>query len=108
MHSQKRLLAFLRSNVAIVLGGRGCFISEIILLDFHRFPNLGHGPPHEAAAVVVLDVLREVMIQPRHRNLPLGRLLSEQSGRVGVLWNAREVRFREGGGKDAACCLLFF
>lgn len=65
--------------------------SEVVLLDFHRFPSLDHGPPHEHAAKVVLDVLRDVMIEPKHRNMPLGRLLKQQTGRVAVLWNAREV-----------------
>ena len=64
--------------------------SEIVLLDFHRFPDLGHGPPHEKAAMVVVDVLNDVMIDPKHRHQPFGKLLN-QKGRVAVLWNANEV-----------------
>lgn len=66
--------------------------SELVLLDFHRFPGLGHGPPHEKAAAVVLSVLDGVMIDPKFRNKPFGQLMSEQKGRVAVLWNAVEVR----------------
>lgn len=66
--------------------------SELVLLDFHRFPGLGHGPPHEKAAAVVLSVLDGVMIEPKLRNKPFGQLMSEQTGRVAVLWNAVEVR----------------
>ena len=66
--------------------------SELVLLDFHRFPGLGHGPPHEKAARVVLSVLDGVMIEPKFRNKPFGKLMSEQTGRVAVLWNAVEVR----------------
>lgn len=65
-------------------------ISEIVLLDFHRFPGLGHGPPHEAAARVVMDVLESVMIDPRYRHQPFGKILN-QKGRVAILWNAQEV-----------------
>ena len=65
-------------------------ISEIVLLDFHRFPGLGHGPPHEAAARVVMDVLEGVMIDPKYRHQPFGKILN-QKGRVAVLWNAQEV-----------------
>lgn len=66
--------------------------SELVLLDFHRFPGLEHGPPHEKAAAVVLRVLDGVMIEPKFRNKPFGKLMSEQTGRVAVLWNAVEVR----------------
>lgn len=66
--------------------------SELVLLDFHRFPGLGNGPPHEKAAAVVLNVLDGVMIEPKFRNKPFGKLMSEQTGRVAVLWNAVEVR----------------
>lgn len=70
-----------------------CFpCSEIVLLDFHRFPGLGHGPPHEKAAEVVLETLDGVMIHPKHRKLDFGKLLNQQPGRVAVLWNAVEVR----------------
>lgn len=65
-------------------------VSEIVLLDFHRFPGLGHGPPHEKAAMVVMDVLEGVMIDPRYRHQPFGKILN-QKGRVAVLWNAQEV-----------------
>lgn len=65
--------------------------SEIVLLDFHRFPGLGHGPPHEKAANVVLETLRDVMILPKFRNQPFDKLM-DQPGRVAVLWNAVEVR----------------
>lgn len=68
------------------------FCSELVLLDFHRFPGLGHGPPHEKSAAVVLKVLDGVMIEPKYRNKPFGKLMSEQTGRVAVLWNAVEVR----------------
>lgn len=61
--------------------------SELVLLDFHRFPGLGHGPPHEKAAEVVLDVLGgDVMVHPKFRNVPFGRIMSQQKGRVAVLW----------------------
>lgn len=65
--------------------------SELVLLDFHRFPGLGHGPPHEKTAAVVVRVLDGVMIEPKFRNKPFGQLMSEQTGRVAVLWNANEV-----------------
>ncbi|CAM9942156.1 unnamed protein product, partial [Laminaria digitata] len=66
--------------------------TEVVLLDFHRFPGLDHGPPHEKAAKVVLEALEGVMIHPKHRNLPFRKLVANQTGRVGVLWNAKEVR----------------
>ncbi|CAN0232871.1 unnamed protein product, partial [Ectocarpus sp. 13 AM-2016] len=68
---------------------------ELVLLDFHRFPGLGHGAPHEKAAAVVLSVLggeEPVMIHPKFRHLPFGRIMSQQKGRVGILWNAVEAR----------------
>lgn len=61
------------------------------MLDFHRFPGLGHGAPHEKAAKVVLETLGDEMIHPKHRNLPFGKLVSNQRGRIAVLWNAVEV-----------------
>lgn len=69
---------------------------EVVLLDFHRFPGLDHGPPHEKAATVVLETLEGVMIQPKHRNLPFRKLMANQTGRIGVLWNAKEVCARAG------------
>lgn len=32
-----------------------------------------------------------VMIHPKFRHMPFGRIMSQQKGRVGVLWNAVEV-----------------
>lgn len=79
-------------------GVRGSDInSELVLLDFHRFPGLGHGPPHEKAAAVVMQVLGRdegVMVLPKFRNMPFGKLMNQQKGRVAVLWNAVEVRAR--------------
>lgn len=77
---------------------------EVVLLDFHRFPGLDHGPPHEKAAKVVLETLEDVMIHPKHRNLPFRKLMANQTGRVGVLWNAKEVRRGAGGGGAVSCC----
>lgn len=35
-----------------------------------------------------------VMVLPKFRNMPFGKLMSQQKGRVGVLWNAVEVCVR--------------
>ncbi|CAN0485009.1 unnamed protein product, partial [Ectocarpus sp. 12 AP-2014] len=95
VHDKHRTSLSLRKALECVKGFVQAHPSELVLLDFHRFPGLGHGAPHEKAAAVVLSVLggeEPVMIHPKFRHLPFGRIMSQQKGRVGILWNAVEAR----------------
>ncbi|CAN0208596.1 unnamed protein product, partial [Ectocarpus fasciculatus] len=95
VHDKYRTSLSLRKALECVKGFVQAHPSELVLLDFHRFPGLGHGAPHEKAAAVVLSVLggdEPVMIHPKFRHMPFARIMSQQKGRVGVLWNAVEAR----------------
>ncbi|CBN77702.1 conserved unknown protein [Ectocarpus siliculosus] len=95
VHDKHRTSLSLRKALECIKGFVQAHPSELVLLDFHRFPGLGHGAPHEKAAAVVLSVLggeEPVMVHPKFRHLPFGRIMSQQKGRVGILWNAVEAR----------------